>query len=106
MEAKILIPMISALLGALIGGLTTVCVMWIQQRGLSKREKLKLACEMAKDEHTRAYQMLKDLGQGGVLTPLSQFQYFHLELLTVMEKGNVSKSDIEKIHERAKNLFP
>ncbi|QSX35609.1 hypothetical protein [Shewanella sedimentimangrovi] len=105
MEAKILIPLISALVGAIIGALSSIITITIQQRSQSKREKMKLASEMVENDRKFSYELAKAKGKPYSLPPVSVYQHYHFEILTALEKGNIKASDIERITLKNKELI-
>ena len=105
MEAKILIPLMSALIGAFIGALSSIITISIQQKSQSKRDKMKLASEMAENDRKFSHELAKERGKPYTLLPVSIFQHYHFEILTALEKGNVKASDIEKITKKNKGLI-
>jgi hypothetical protein len=105
MEAKVLIPLISALVGAIIGALSSIITITIQQKSQSKRDKMKLASEMAENDRKFSHELAKEQGKPYSLPPVSVYQHYHFEILTALEKGNVKASDIEKITSKNRELM-
>ena len=97
MEANVWIPLLSALIGAVIGAASSIGAMWVQQRAQSRREKLKLASEMALADHRGAYEAAAAAGVKGQLLPIMTWQHLHFEVLSALESGKLTTEDIERI---------
>ncbi|ANB20159.1 hypothetical protein Q4524_11820 [Alteromonas stellipolaris] len=105
MEAKILIPLISGLIGAIIGALSSIITITIQQRSQSKRDKMKLASEMAENDRKFSLELAKEKGNAFSLPPVSVYQHFHYEILTALEKGNIKPEDLKNISKKNRELI-
>lgn len=105
MEGKVLIPLISALIGAIIGALSSIITIIIQQKSQSKRDKMKLASEMAENDRKFSHELAKEQGKPYSLQPVSIYQHYHYEILTALEKGNVKACDINEIIRKNRELI-
>jgi len=104
MEANVLIPLIAGFTGTIIGALSSVTTILIQQKSQSKRDKIKLACEMAKEDQKFLYETIKKEGLKGSLMPVSVFQHYHFEILSALEEGTLTEDKIIKISAENKKL--
>lgn len=105
MRAEILIPLFAGLIGALIGAFSSIATIWIQQRAESRRAKIRLASELAKEEHSFNFELAKLRGKAATLHPLSSYQHFHYEVLTALEKGSLTGDALVKIKQRNRTLI-
>jgi len=105
MEAKVLIPLLSVLVGAFIGALSSITTIWLQQRAQSKREKIRLATEIARDDHKLMYEIAKEQGINGTFYPVVAYQHFHYEILEALEKGNLTDKELVKIKVKNEKLL-
>jgi DNA repair exonuclease SbcCD ATPase subunit len=105
MEAKVLIPLISGFMGAIIGALSSIVAIWIQQKAQSKRDKLKLASEMAKDDHKLAHELAKEHNIRAKIFPVLTYQHFHYEILSALENGKLNDKKLQEIQNKNKELI-
>jgi gas vesicle protein len=105
MEANVLIPLIAGFLGTIVGAAASVLTIWIQQKSQSKRDKIKLASEMAKQDQKFMYDVVKEQGHNGSLLPIAVYQHYHFELLTALEKGKLTDEKIVEITTENKKLI-
>lgn len=103
-ESSTLVPLLAGLVGAIIGALSSVLTIWIQQNGQSRRDKMRIASEMAKSQYEFTYRHLKDTGGGKFILPLCTFQHMHFEILTALEKNELSEKTVKEIYEKNKKL--
>ena len=104
MEAKVLIPLLAGLVGTLIGAFSSIVVIWIQQKAQSKRDKLKLACEMAARDRENSIELIQASGRTGRAMPVVLFQHFHMEIINALESGNLTDKKLLEIKEKNKKL--
>ena len=97
MEIQPLIPLLAALAGAVVGGGASVLTIWIQQSAHSRREKMKLASELALENFKMVYENMKERRKSGRLLPLAAWQHLHYEILSALEKGNLTEADVRRI---------
>lgn len=100
MDSAVLIPLISGFVGTLVGALASISTIIIQQRAQSKRDRVKLACEMAKHEHQLGFEVAKLKGKAATIQPLSIFQQYHYEVLRAMESGTLNGDNLVKIKKK------
>jgi hypothetical protein len=72
------IPLLSALAGAFIGSLSSIITLVVQGRAESRRNRYRLATELALQEYKFRWGIIEKAG--GVLPPFSSFLHHHLEL--------------------------
>ena len=103
-ESNILVPLLAGLVGAIVGALSSVLTIWIQQNGQSRRDKMRIASELAKSQYEFTYEHLKDNSGGKFILPLCTFQHMHFEILTALENNELSEQTIKEIYERNEKL--
>ena len=104
MSTEVLIPLISGLVGALVGALSSIVTLWLQLKSQAKRDRLKLASEMARDEHEYHYKIARDKPGNYYLAPVVTYQQFHYRVLEALESGTLGKKEIERIKLENKKL--
>ena len=90
------IPIITGFVGVLVGSIVPVIMQLIQLKANTRRDKTKLACELAMADRQSAIAISMDnLGRGGkkkyAIYPLSVYIHFHMKLLKAMDKGKLNE---------------
>jgi len=98
------ISLLSALAGALIGGLASVGGIFISGRLESRRQLTRLAYEAGQADFKLA---LENAGNGGPrrVMPLTSFIYFHVKYMQLIEGGSLSKESLEKLRKEVDALW-
>jgi hypothetical protein len=109
-EINVWIPALSALAGAFIGSLSPVVSGWINARAESRRERLKLAVQMAIEDHkhlfTMAQQKARSTGAVVGVPPISAVLAYHVEVLEAFQKaGTLEPDDFLALRARAKASY-
>jgi hypothetical protein len=89
--------LLAGLLGALIGAGASIATVWLQTNLQAKRERLKLASELAQADYNASLNLVKSSGRSFSMPPVSVYLHYHLALIALMERGNVKPADIEKL---------
>jgi hypothetical protein len=108
-EFNVLVPAVAALTGALIGSVAPVVVGLINARAESRRERLRLAVQMAIEDHQHMMgEARRKAGTGtrvGV-PPISAVLAYHVEVLEQLQKaGSLEPKDFVLLRARAKAAF-
>jgi len=100
------IPVISGLVGALIGASASVVTMIIQSRIHDKRERMRLIKELAIHDFEKSFEIAKASasGRGFNITPLVVFMHYHSKLIEAMEKDELTPELAKRLHEGSKAL--
>jgi len=111
MSPEILIPLFSALAGAIIGSAGSVITVLIQVRANQRTELVRLSTQAAietfKANHDLASELISHSQHGEsklVLRPLTTYLYGFQGHLNMLRKGNVNKEDIEKFLQDIKEI--
>ena len=100
---NIYVPLISALLGTLVGAAASIVTVLVQAHYQSKRERTKEAIAIAlKDWQTRLEIVTQ---KGGSALPLSVFIHYHTKLIELAEKGAITPAAIAELHEEQERLI-
>ena len=96
------IALLAGFVGALVGGGFSVLTIYIQLKSEAKKERLRLASELA----VKGYQSHVDIavGRGGVVPPLAAYLMFNVDLLDALYKGKIDKPTLEKIYDSNKEI--
>src|SRR5438105_13611703 len=87
---------LAALFGAAIGAFSSIGVMWIQQRQQTRRDRLKMAVDLAIHDHDAAFELAKSKG-GARIAPISAFVVYHARVLDHVATGDISGETIKRL---------
>jgi hypothetical protein len=97
-----LVPLISALGGALIGALSSILTLLIQSHYQTNREMKKLAIEFAREDfHARVQDQT---GQLGVL-PSSVLIFYYDRLIEIVGRGQLTPESIRRLLREQADLY-
>ena len=102
----ILISLLSGLAGAIIGSIGTVLTVLITSRQEANRHRWELIYKGALDEMQLDFQAAKHTGKSFVLPPLAAYLHYHLMLVRVMESGDITRQDAQKMSDQWKDTWP
>ncbi len=89
---------IAGLLGGLIGAGASLLGLVIQQHYQTKRERLKIAADLALSDHQHDIELAK-LAGGGNVAPLSAYVIFHARVLEEMLKRPITPETVKTLKE-------
>lgn len=96
---------IYGLIGAVIGALASVGGMYVQQKQQNRRDRLKIAVDLAIQEYSRDLELAKAKNGGAFVAPLDSYVICHANLLDALAEGIVTPEKIrEMTSERDKIL--
>lgn len=110
-EISIWVPVISALAGGLIASIAPIIVAWRNDRAETRRERVRLAVQLAITDHAHLYAVAKDTAaahRGATIgfPPMSAVLAFHLQLIdALITTNNLGSVDFTAIQERAKKSY-
>ena len=90
------LPIITGFLGAIIGAAASVVTIYLQNSAQNKRDRIKLASELAIEDFKLALKMAETSGKPHTVLPIAVYVHFHTKLLEALDAGEL---DEEKIHE-------
>jgi hypothetical protein len=85
---------IAALAGAFLGGIVTFFINWLQQHHQTKREFIKIAHDLAKEDYNTAKEFLKG---GGKMMPIEGYLAYYMEYIKIIQSKNFKIKDLNKI---------
>jgi Tfp pilus assembly protein PilV len=101
MLPEIWIPLLSALIGALIGALSSMATVFIQTRAASQRELAQLAIRSALEEYKIHAEAAKDLSEKGeriFVEPLLLGMYEMDQHVKLISSGKASPRELARIN--------
>ncbi len=90
------VPLISALVGAVIGSLTSIGTIYIQQRAQNKRDRSNQIINAATKQFELAIEVAKVRGSGEI-PPYAVFLHHHYELFKLLEKDELNEEVLKNI---------
>jgi len=87
----------AAFLGAIIGSAASLLGLLIQQRYQNKRERLRIAADLAMKDHQQDMELAKNTEGGGAVAPISVYVIYHARLLEELAKSKVTSEKIKEL---------
>jgi hypothetical protein len=95
---------ITGFVGALVGAGASLFGLMIQQHYQTKRERVKVASELALVEYQRDLELAKADG-GGMVAPLAGYIIFNVRLLEELSKGPITPEQVRALSEEKKKVL-
>ena len=95
-----IIPVVSALMGALIGAMASVATILISSHFENRRYLSRLAYEAALADYKLAHEL------GGKIAPLTSFIHFHIECMKLINDGKLNQDELKKLKKIRDEIFP
>ena len=92
---NVLIPLLSGLVGVIIGSFTSIITIIIQARNENKRALTKNAVELALEDYRISTEHAKL--HGSAVFPLSLYIHYHVRIMEYANKGQLTKENLNKI---------
>jgi hypothetical protein len=89
--------LIAGFVGAIIGAAASILTVLIQSVYQAKRERINIVTTLALDDYRTKIELAKRTGGGGGIPPAVLFLHYYLEVAKLLEKGDISPSDIERL---------
>ncbi len=90
------IPMLAGLMGAIIGSVTSIITLYIQQRAHDKRERASQIYSAALEQFKMAIEVAKTK-ENSAIPPLAIFLYHHNLLFDLLENNNLDVESLKKM---------
>ncbi len=87
----------AAFLGAIIGAGASLLGLLIQQWFQTKRDRVRIAADLAMKEYQHDLELAKNTTGGGAVAPISTYVIHHAKILEALSKGKVNVQKIKKI---------
>ena len=100
---NIYVPLISALIGALIGAGASVLTVIVQAHFQNKRELVKEAVALAIEDWKTRLAIVTQ--KGGSALPLAVFVQYHTKLIQLAEKGQITPDAIRALNVEQERLI-
>lgn len=100
-----LLPLATGFIGALIGSATSVITIYIQNKAQAKRERMKVATQLAIEDHRIAHEAAKGFSGTTAIAPISTYVYFHALVLEALESGTLDESRMVELGRESAKVF-
>lgn len=102
---QIYIPLVSGLVGALIGAAASIITVWIQSETLDRREKLRHAAELALEDYKLHLDLAGKTGKEVSIPPVSLYLHYYHGLMDLMEKGDLNSKSMCDLANENKEFY-
>jgi hypothetical protein len=98
------IPIIAAFIAGAFGSIISVIILLIQLRVQTKRERIKLICELAVQEHRFSYEAVKSRGKAFMLFPLASYIHYYSRIIEAVYSRKLNEKMIMTIARQNENF--
>lgn len=99
------LPLVSGLVGTIIGAAASIAGQIIQSHHQSKRDRIKLIVETAIADHRLSFDMLKSTNRPFSMTPLPVYIHYHNGLLNLLERGEVTPDTLRNLRKQSTEVI-
>ena len=99
---NVYLPLISGLIGALIGSLSSILVMLIQSHYQNKRKLINHGVQIAFQDYKS---QLENAKPGTKVVPISLFIHYHTKMISLASKGKLTPTALEELDDELKALM-
>ena len=100
------VPLISGLVGAIIGAGASVATILISSYFENRRQLNRLAYEAAIEDCRTAYDLAKRDNRKVDVAPLTSYIHFHVEHMRLLEGGKLTADKIDQLKKERDQLYP
>jgi hypothetical protein len=105
MEPDVYIPLLSALVGALVGSAGTVATVWVQARREDRRDRRELAFRIASEQQARHIETAEKSSDGGNIMPIDAYLAHSFALVKAVENGPLTVKVLKQISAEVDPLY-
>jgi hypothetical protein len=99
------VPLLSGLIGALIGAGASIAAQFIQARFQSRRDRLKLITDMALADHKHTFEVAQKMGRPTLMYPLPVYVHYHAGLLALLEDNALTPEALRNLKEKNREIM-
>lgn len=96
--------LLSGFIGAILGGAFSLAGIWVQQRLQTKRERTKLATEIALKQYQYTIEEKQTPLERKMVPPFVVWQHINLRVLEAMDSGKLDEATIYQIWKESDEL--
>lgn len=98
------LPLLTGLIGALIGSAGSVITIYLQMRSQRKREILKIASEVALEEYKSKLKIVEASGQDAIIWPICTYVHYHTKIIEAIFDGKLDEKKYRAIFEENQRI--
>lgn len=84
-------------IGTLIGATVSIEVMYLQQKQQNRRDRLKMAVDLAIQEYSHDLELAKTKVGGASVAPLASYAIYHANLLDALAVASITTEKIREL---------
>jgi len=104
-NSAVYLPLISGLVGAIIGAAASVLTIYLQLKSLERRDRVHQAAALASEERALLIDKSEKEKTKLILPPMSLFIDHYVSLLKVVEKDGLTPRAIRRLQARRDKLW-
>ena len=99
------IPLLSGLIGALIGATASIVTIIVQSRLQDKRERIKMATQIAMDDVKSKVEIAIKSGRKAEIPPPIVYLHYNIKLMELLENNKLDSHTLRVITEENRKLI-
>jgi len=99
------IPLLSGLIGALIGATASIVTIIVQSRLQDKRERIRMATQMAMDDIKTNVEIALKSGKRASIPPPIVYLHYNIKLMELLEDNKLDSNTLRVITEENRKLI-
>ena len=102
---EIYLPLVTGLIGAIIGAASSVITIVIQTRIADKRERVKMITELALQDQKNGLEVAIQSGKPNSIMPLVTFIHYHSELVKLLENDQLTPENLAALSKKNETVL-
>ena len=99
------IPILSGLIGALIGATASIATMIVQSRSQNKRERIKMAAQIAMEDVKMSMEIASKSGKLASIPAPIVYLHYHIKLMELLENNNLDSATLRLLTEENRKII-
>lgn len=99
------IPLLSGLIGALIGATASIATIIVQSRSQNKRERIKMAAQIAMEDVKISMEIALKSGKRTVIPAPTVYLHYHMKLMELLENNNLDSITLRLLTEENRKII-
>ena len=99
------IPLLSGLIGALIGASASIVTIVVQSHFQNKRERLKMAVQTAMDDVKMSMEIALKSERGTAIPPSIVYLHYHMKLMELLESDKLDSDTLRSLTEENRKII-
>jgi len=99
------IPLLSGLIGALIGASASIATIIVQSRSQNKRERIKMAAQIAMEDVKISMEIALKSGKRTAIPAPTVYLHYHMKLMELLENNNLDSITLRLLTEENRKII-